>query len=142
MTGNDIYIEFNYSVLFLCIYFYSYFLFLASIILFGSWVLYKKLIYISLSKKKKIHIEKKINTKYSQQCLDMATLVEWFLNGGSLGNTERRHSFNTKILSVAHRALHSLPLLVPQLVFSLTPFPPTPYTLSCLPAFAHVVPCA
>lgn len=55
MTGNDIYIEFNYSVLFLCIYFYSYFLFLASVILFGSWVPYKKLIYISLSKKKNSH---------------------------------------------------------------------------------------
>ena len=77
MTGNDIYIEFNYSVLFLCIYFYSYFLFLASVILFGSWVPYKKLIYISLSKKKKkIHIEKKTNSKYNQRCLDMAKLVE------------------------------------------------------------------
>lgn len=75
MTGNDIYIEFNYSVLFLCIYFYSYFLFLASVILFGFWVPYKKLIYISLSKKK-IHIEKKMNSKYNQRCLDMAKLVE------------------------------------------------------------------
>lgn len=58
VTGNDIYIEFNYSVLFLCIYFYSYFLFLASIILFGSWVLYKR-INIHFFKQKKIHIEKK-----------------------------------------------------------------------------------